>query len=196
VRRTTIWPLACAVSVVVGVSACTSSTGQSETTSAATTESATASPSQSAGPSTAPTSADPGIPAAARAATADGAQQFVRYWVSQFNAAQQKPDADMLALISTPECRGCQAFLSEIRQLQAEGKRVDGDVWEVNTTELSSFENAATAVVFSNIHQLPAARVDRSGAVLTNYKDRTDDYGFTLTHDGTMWRVSRLQVLQ
>ncbi len=67
-------------------------------------------------------------------------------------------------------------------------------MWAINNIDIESFDNVSSAVVLTNIKQNPVARVDKSGSATFQYKERTSDFAFTLKHNGSSWRVVRLQV--
>jgi len=133
------------------------------------------------------------IPADARAATADGAQKFAAYWISRFNTAVKTADPSAIINVSNPGCPVCQGFIAEVNNLQAHGQRAAGDVWTVKSSDIVSFDNAANAVVIVTIHQNEVPRVDNSGSEVGRYVERTDDFAFTLVHNGSTWQTARLQ---
>ena len=194
------WVVAAAVGVLLClVSGCSGSSEQpGSTATASSTDSPTtsASASATATPSTSATAPPAEIPADARPATIDGAQQFTKFWVQQLNIAFQTANPHMIANLSAPECPVCQTMISEVQKLKNLGQHVDGELWTVQTAATARFDNAMSAMVFTTIRQNPVPSVDESGAVIDRYVARTDDLGFTLSHNGSTWRIDRIQGAQ
>ena len=77
-------------------------------------------------PTTAPVSTGPVLPDEAAQETDAGAEAFVRFFVEAFNYAQATGDTSMLAQSSDEECAACQAYVSSIDEVFANGGSVDG----------------------------------------------------------------------
>jgi hypothetical protein len=110
--------------------------------------------------------------------------------------ALETADPAPVVEISASECPVCQRFASEADVLRTNEQHAGGAVWTVNNSLVESFDAAGPTVVIASIHQNPVPRLDKTGAVVSHYKDRTDDYAFTLVRDGEIWRTSRLQAVQ
>ena len=87
-------------------------------------------------------------------------------------------------------------MISEVQKLKNLGQHVDGELWTVQTAATARFDNAMSAMVFTTTRQNPVPSVDESGAVIDRYVARTDDLGFTLSHNGSTWRIDRIQGAQ
>lgn len=168
-----------------------SSSGPSSSPSASSTGSVTSAPSASSYPSTPPT--DPGIPAAARANTIDGAEAFVRYYVQQVNKAARDSDPGLIDILTGPSCPGCKAVRDLIANHRDAGTRVLGDMWQVDQTITQTFDGKTAAVIVT-ITQRHLNIVDSQGlpvdSIVANHGDRL----MTLTYS-THWQVDRLQAV-
>lgn len=136
------------------------------------------------------------IPPAARPATMEGAQAFVAHWVAQFNTAFQKADPKPLQVVSGDACPACNGYISEVKDLTGQQRHAQGELWTATAISVEQFDGAASAVVFATVQQHAIPVMDQTGAVVDHYKNRTEELGFTLTHNGTNWRVVRVQVAQ
>lgn len=195
------WVVAVAAGALLCLlSACSGSAAQPSSTSTASgTDSPTASASTSAStspPTTGTATADPNIPADARPATAEGAQQFTKFWIQQLNLAFQTANPQTIANLSAPECPVCQTMISEVQKLKDLGQHVDGELWTVETAATARFDNGVSAMAFTTIRQNPVPSVDEAGAIIDRYVARTNSLGFTLSHNGSTWRTDRIQGAQ
>ncbi|MGV1008810.1 MAG: DUF6318 family protein [Dermatophilaceae bacterium] len=170
--------------------AATPTSGDSPTSSVS--ASATTSPSTP----TATATAEPVVPADARPATAEGAQKFVAYWVSQFNVAFRTANAESIQAISTEECVACQGFISDVETLRTNGEHAEADVWTINDSYIEAFDNVGAASVIATIRQNHVARIGPGGTVVASFNERTEDAAFTLHHTGSGWRVTKFQVVK
>jgi len=75
---------------------------------------------------TAPTTTAPVMPGEAGQQTDGGAEAFVRFYVDVFNFSQSTGDTTTLAEISDKACAACQAYVSSIDDVFANGGSVDG----------------------------------------------------------------------
>jgi hypothetical protein len=71
--------------------------------------------------------------------------------------------------LSGSTCPACHGFARDIEEMQARDGHVRGDVWEVRSSRVESFDSISNAVVILDVHQAPVPVVDSSGNVI----DRT-----------------------
>ncbi len=188
---------ALSASALLLVGACTPSPQPTPTS----TTSATVSPSPTATTSTTsdpPTSSvpttDPGIPPAARENTIAGAEAFGRYYIQRINDASRASNPNLLDPLNGPACPVCVAIKDTLKERSAAGTHVEGDMWTVQYSITSSFDNQGNATVLLKITQNPVAVVDRSGRIDHHIVANEGQYLATLSY-GSTWLMMRLQAV-
>jgi len=86
----------------------------------------------------APTATLPAMPDQAKEDTNSGAAAFVHYWVDVLNYAVATGDIDELSRISSPDCEGCQEYISAIREMYDRGGYHVGGEWSVENVEVAT----------------------------------------------------------
>lgn len=109
----------------------------------------------------------PELPPQATEQTEAGAEAFAQYYVERVNREGQKPQDSMIDKFSDAGCESCKNYEQNIKQLEAEGLRNDGDAAIVNDS--SSTSTGETFVAFLNVDQLPYAVIDSSGSKTEEY---------------------------
>lgn len=165
-----------------------SSTSISSPTTIAAPTTPTPSPTSDAKPST-----DPGIPAAARAHTPNGAAAFVKYFYSKLNASWATADPSLLAPLSDPDCKTCNAFISSAASFRSKNQHYKGEVFSVTSIAGlgKGLEGEEVLVVGE---QEPGALVDQSGAVIEASVRQAGKFVVSLSWTGKRWHVMELQV--
>ena len=159
----------------------------------------TASPATTAKPT--PTSAttttspatDPGIPAAARANTPEGAAAFVRYFYGQVNIAWSRPQAGLISSLSAATCKTCANFERESVANVAKKTRVIGQSIVLETVDTSDATNTAKMTVLAIGYEPASIVVDASGnTVQTLQRERVRTL-VTVQWDAAGWRLGEIQ---
>ena len=170
-----------------GTTGATVSTSPTATTS--TTSTTTDGPPSSSVPTT-----DPGIPPAARENTITGAEAFVRYYVQRINDASRTSNPNLLDPLNGPSCPVCVAIKDSTKARLTAGTHVEGDMWTVQYSITSSFDNQGNATVLLKITQNRVAVVDGSGRVDHYIVANEGRYLATLSYAST-WLMMRLQAV-
>lgn len=95
--------------------------------------------------STAPTVAAPTMPAQASEDSDEGAAAFVKYYVDVFNYAAATGDVAELSRLSSPDCAGCQSYITLYKQTYASGGYFRGGDWKIGDLELQFDETETFA---------------------------------------------------
>ena len=142
--------------------------------------------------SASPTTADPNIPAAARARTPAGAEAFVRYFYSQLNVAWSTPKAGLISALSASGCKTCSALERTAADLVAKRQHYRGDVFAIKT--VGSIGESEVLVVGE---QPPGAVIDFNGSVV---KSRTEaqpvKFVVTLAWSSEGWPIQEIRVMK
>jgi len=186
VKRTPVAILAASILLAAcggGAKPDASSTSSSPTTS-------TSTPTVSVSPTTASPTADPNIPAAARAHTPAGAAAFVRYFYSQLNIAWSKPQAGLISGLSANTCKTCAALEGTAADLVAKRQHYRGEILAVKT--IGSISESEVLVVGE---QPIGAVVDINGAVVkSGTKAQLLKFVVTVAWSPESWRVQEIRV--
>lgn len=83
-----------------------------------------------------PTRAAPTMPALASEDTPEGAASFVKHYVDVFNYAAATGDVDELSRLSSPDCTGCQKYISKFEQIYAAGDQISVQLWTLASEPL------------------------------------------------------------
>lgn len=83
-----------------------------------------------------PTRPMPTMPAQASEDTPEGAAAFVKHYVDVFNYAAATGDVDELSRLSSPDCKGCQKYISEFKRIYGKGDRVAVRLWALTADDL------------------------------------------------------------
>ncbi|WP_332662819.1 DUF6318 family protein, partial [Aeromicrobium sp.] len=62
-----------------------------------------------------PTATPPTMPAQAKEDTPEGAAAFVKHYIDVFNYASNTGDVEELSRLSSPDCKGCQSYITLYR---------------------------------------------------------------------------------
>lgn len=151
--------------------------------------SVTASSSASAGP---PAS----VPPEATAATTQGAEAFVRFYIETVTRAYLTRDPSLVERLSVPTCDGCQRYIKSIRELVARDATV-GAGYAVAVTDVLAPQvpmNARTVTVTVVARVGPFVATTRDGTVLVNgpAQDRLVQ-DLTLERSSTAWLVAGIK---
>lgn len=187
----------CALAVGLSVGGCTPTPAPTPTDSGtgpvtATVTSATSSASASTS-GTSPAATDPGIPAAARVNTIDGAEAFVRYFIDTMNGAYVSSRSEALRRLTSPDCPGCTAILADIDAQQRMGLHSAGDVSRL-ISAFGVLPETGLAKVEARTEQLPTPIVDADGRTVDTNRATPSNLLFTLAWSDS-WSVIRLQVI-
>ena len=176
-----------------GPAVTTPASGSSSTSSAAATTTTT-----SSAPS--PTTSGPdfpvGLPEAAKAHTAKGAEAFVKHFVGVLNEAWTKPDPQLFDGVCRLEIsKSCAAFKRTATELKQKGHRYDGDPASVSGIRALSMVDHQQRVDFQG-HQERRNVVDASGAVVMTDPREPSHLMFFLDWGDTGWVVSDVKVVK
>ena len=126
-------------------------------------------PASSAAPSETGAPTEPPLPDAATARTNEGAEAFVRYWLSLSNYALRTGETGTLRALSDPGCVGCVGGAESIERLHKDNGKVTGGDLRITRLERTRPRNggdwAATGRVSyqEQIIEYPDGRRERFG---------------------------------
>lgn len=102
----------------------------------------------------------PTMPAQASEDSPEGAAAFVNHYVDVFNYAAATGDVAELSRLSSPDCTGCQKYISLYRDTYAAGGYFKGGDWEIGEVEVrfDKAESYATTRVKSDESLFKASR--------------------------------------
>lgn len=189
-----------AVAAAVLLAGCTSgdaATGQASTTVGTTTVSPSTTPTTTPASAT-PTATSPpglsGIPAAARARTAKGAETFVRHYFDQLNQSWTKPDPDLLVGLSGPNCKTCQNFIRTAQSYAANGRRQSKNPLDFQTVRALGFTGSQQQVS-AQFRITGSSVLSPSGGVLRTEAPGMLRMFLTLEWRGAQWIMAKAQVI-
>lgn len=157
------------------------STSATSTTTPATTLTTTAAPT-----STGPTFPS-GLPNAAKAHNAKGAEVFVSYFIDTLNKAWTKPDASLFTgLCRFETSKSCTAYRKTAADLEKNKQRYDGNPVTIDRVSALSVLDGKRRVLFRGIQERRSV-VDSSGAVVLTDSRRDLNFMFLLDWGQTGW---------
>jgi hypothetical protein len=83
-----------------------------------------------------PTASLPTMPAQASEDSPEGAAAFVKHYVDVLNYAAATGDVDELSRLSSPDCDGCQRYITFYRDTYAAGGYFKGGDWRIGDLKL------------------------------------------------------------
>ncbi len=186
--------MACLLAAIAIWPACTPSpqptptgtTNATPSTSPAATTSTTTNPP----PSNVPTT-DPGIPPAARVDSIEGAQEFVKYFMAQFNRSWTESDPTLLVPLCLPTSKTCAAFISTARDHREKKQRYVGTPFEVSAVLGFRWVSGSAGVIVRGSHAAGTV-VDATGAVVETVAANSGGLVFELEHQG-LWRAQEIK---
>lgn len=136
-----------------------------------------------------------GVPAAARANTTEGAQEFVKFYFGLVNEAYTSPKAGLLPPLSSATCKSCAAFERIASGFVAKGQRYDQPMVSVLEVSPSWQDKPERRVIDATVRQNPAHVVNASGQVTETIPQADAVFVVTLSRSGPGWAVELIQVL-
>jgi hypothetical protein len=164
----------------------------SRTTGSPPTTTATA-PTTSASPTA---TADPNIPAAARAHTPAGAEAFVRYFIERLNVAWTVPRAGILSPLCQSSAIACTAFEKTATRLAGAGHHYDGNPLTIGFIGDLGGPAANKIDVLANVVQEPRREVDAAGKTYVTDTRKNLRFDFELLFTGQAWSVSSINLMK
>lgn len=146
-------------------------------------------------PAVTPT-ADPNVPAAARAHTVAGAEAFVRYYFERLNAAWTVPRAGILSPLCQSSSIACTAFEKTATRLTKEGHRYDGNPVSINFIGVLDATKPGKYDVLANVVQEKRSEIDASGNTVVTDKRKDLRFHFVLSYADQNWSVASLKLVK
>ncbi len=134
---------------------------------------------------------DPGIPPAARVDSIEGAQEFVKYFMAQFNRSWTESDPTLLVPLCLPTSKACAAYIGTAQDYRDRGLRYVGIPFEVQSVQGFEWISGFAAVRVRG-KQSAGRVVDSNGSVVQETPANSGSVVFELEHNG-LWRVSEIQ---
>jgi hypothetical protein len=166
-----------------------SSTSSSPTTS-------TSTPTVSVSPTTASPTADPNIPAAARAHTPAGAEAFVKYFFERLNVAWTAPRAGILSPLCQASAIACTAFEKTATRLTNAGHHYDGNPLTIGFIGPLGVPSTEQLGVLAIVVQEPRREIDGAGKTFVTDKRKDLRFDFELLYIGQGWSVSSINLMK
>ena len=169
-----------------GPAVTTPASGSSSTRSAAP---ATTTTSSAPSPTTSGPDFPVGLPQAAKAHTAKGAEAFVGHFLNTLNRAWTKPDAELLDdLCQFESSKSCMAYRKTAADLDAKGQHYDGDPVSVSRVVALTEQKGKRRVLFQGSQERRSVVTDAGTTVLTDPR-RDLQIMFFLDWGRTGWTV-------
>ncbi|WP_235509196.1 DUF6318 family protein [Terrabacter sp. Soil810] len=173
-----------------GPAVTTPASGSSSTSSVAP---ATTTTSSAPSPTTSGPDFPVGLPEAAKAHTAKGAEAFVRHYMAQWNLSWTTPDARLLPpLCDEAAAAACASVIKDAREYEAKGWKYDGVPGSISNVKALSL-TAATQRVLAQIQQHKRHVIDSAGSVKESYPEKIIPLVFYLTWSRTGWELTDLR---
>ena len=145
--------------------------------------------------SASPTTADPNIPAAARAHTPAGAEAFVRYFYIQINTAWTKPSAGLISALSSPGCKSCAELEATAAELVQKKQHYDGAPVTIVSVGGLGEESPGHPDVLVEFIQEHRDVIDASGHVALTDERKQGKFVATLGWSSRGWSVATVKSL-
>ena len=145
-------------------------------------------PATTSTPTTASPTTDPGIPAAARANTPEGAAAFVRYFFDQVNIAWTVPKPGVLLQLCKASSKSCKSFEDMAVQLQAAGNRYDGLPVTAQSVVALDTPGGLQSILFKG-RQEKRNVVDSTGRVVSTDQQMAVSFEVALERTPSGWTV-------
>ena len=192
VRRNFVGAVTALVAGAALLTGCTSTTGSPlgkvPATGSATSTGTGLSPTSGDTGMTAPGTVSDRLPAAARAATPEGARAFVDFYVESINTAFGEPSVSALQGLSAPSCDVCAALLTRAAQFANSGQHYAGPIYRTRGSSASAEPSGQRVVV--DIEQFGVATLDRDGKQIDRNQPSQARFAVSLEFTKA-WRVTR-----
>ena len=133
----------------------------------------------------------PRLPPAARVDSIEGAQEFVKYFMAQFNRSWTESDPTLLVPLCLPTSKTCAAYIGKAKDYRDRGLRYVGIPVEVQSVQGFEWISGSAAVRVRG-KQSSGKVVDSNGSVVQEAPANSGSVVFQLEHNG-LWRVSEIQ---
>ena len=130
-----------------------------------------------------------GLPAAARAHTAKGAEAFAIHVLNRVNLAWTKPDPQALIGLCLSSSRACASWTTDATSLKLKGHRYDGNPVRIVSLASKPAANASQRVVVQLIQERRRV-VDDAGSVISTDQRKQLELVALLTWSKTGWQVA------
>ncbi|MEO5745483.1 MAG: DUF6318 family protein, partial [Terracoccus sp.] len=137
---------------------------------------------------TGPSTVTDRLPAAARAATPEGARAFVDFYVESINTAFAEPSVSALQGLSAPSCDVCAALVTRASQFASSGQHYAGPIYRTRGSSASTQPSGQRVVV--DIEQFGVATLDRDGKQIDRNQPSQARFAVSLEFTKA-WQVTR-----
>lgn len=187
----TILALGVAVGLTVGCTPTPAPTPTGSTAAASTPVTSTSSPTSTARTENGTPPTDPGIPAAAREDSIEGAQAFVTYFIQRANESWTRPDPALLAPLCMASSKTCAALTERARELETARLHYVGTPYQTTPVIGASWSPGA-AIIRATGGQPDGRVVDDRGATVQTLPSSQVTLVFELVMD-SQWRVLEIK---
>lgn len=137
------------------------------------------------------------VPAPAQANTPAGALAFTRYFFGRLNTAYATGQTGLLRPLAMAKCTLCGTLEDEVAALTLEGRHTVSEPLLLREVTSSNEPHIEGQTLIDVLFRLRATKiVDAAGAAAGTVKEVNGIYLVALVHDGTRWRVARIDVMQ
>lgn len=190
------------VALVAILASCSdgASTGPTTPTAIPTTVAPTMSPTlSSAAPSPSPSpsasSAKPVLPDAAKQPTADGAEEFLKFYWANYNYSLQTLDSSTLPQLAEPTCKYCQKVLAAISNAKVAGYAIFGGSVEPLAVVAAPGEAKRGLLVNAKVRQNAQVTRDSRGVVVTQFAAAEHGLEAAVRWSGTAWKIVEMRTV-
>lgn len=124
--------------------------------------------------------------------TPEGAAAFVKHYVDVFNYAAATGDVEELSRLSSPDCGGCQSYITLYRDTYKAGGYFKGGDWKIGDFQVKPGE--ADTVLFAKVTSEAGTYVTESGSSPQPGNGENSDLTFVAKRTAQGWMLTTLEL--
>ncbi len=124
----------------------------------------------------------------------EGAEAYVRRWITLANAAFASGDVESWTDMAEPSCKACAARADDVVKAYADGGSIDGGKLEIADMVSTPIRDDAVHLVTVDADASPEVHRDSDGKVLSKDAGGPVKLVFFLRWSGSAWSISEVKV--
>lgn len=137
-----------------------------------------------------PTATPPTMPAQAKEDTPEGAAAFVKHYIDVFNYAASTGDVEELSRLSSPDCKGCQSYITLYRDTYKAGGYFKDSDWTLGDLRLR--KGGTTTYVTTVASTKPGPYRESKDEPERTSSGQDNEVSFAIERMSSDWQVTQI----